>query len=193
GFLYFDRKKLDFGKELRLELDGDVLFQGRISAIEAEFGEGSSPEIAILLEDRLQDFRMTRRTRTFNDVSDADVIRKIAGDHGLQATVDINGPKHKILAQVNQSDLAFVRDRARSAGAELWVDARTLNAKPRTARTGATLKMKYGADLRQFTALADLAHQRTSVTVSGWDVGGKRAIKHKAEEAVVRNEIGGGA
>lgn len=190
GFLYFDRKKLDFGKALRLQLDQDVLFDGRISAIEAEFGEGASPEISVLVEDRFQDMRMTRRTRTFNDVSDADVIKQIAGDHGLTPSIDITGPTHKLLAQVNQSDLAFVRERARAAGAELWLDAKKLYAKPRSARTGDPLKLKYGNELRQFTALADLAHQRTSVTISGWDVSGKKPIQSKAEEATVRNELG---
>jgi uncharacterized protein len=190
GFLFFDRKKLDFGKALRLQLDNDVLFDGRVSAIEAEFGEGASPEIAVLLEDRFQDLRMTRRTRTFNDVSDAQVIKKIAGDHGLQPTVDVTGPTHKVLAQVNQSDLAFVRERARAAGAELWLDDKKLFAKPRSARTGQPLKLKYGSELRQFTATADLAHQRTSVTVSGWDVAGKRAISSKTEESVVQGELG---
>lgn len=190
GFLYFDRKKLDFGKELRLQLGDDLLFEGRVSAMEARFGEGSSPEIAVLLEDRLQDLRMTRRTRTFNDVSDAGVIQSIAGDHGLSPSVDLTGPTHKVLAQVNQSDLAFIRERARAAGAELWIDGRTLNAKPRTARNAQPLKLMYGADLRQFTALADLAHQRTSVSVSGWDVSGKQSITQKADEASVRSELG---
>jgi len=190
GFLYFDRKKLDFGKAVQLKLDDDLLFDGRISAIEADFGEGRPPELAILLEDRFQDLRMTRRTRTFNDASDADVIRRVAGDHGLQANVDVQGPVHKVLAQVNQSDLAFLRERARSAGAELWLDGSKLYAKPRAARTGASIKLKYGADLREFTALADLAHQRTSVNVSGWDVKGKKAIRQQADEAAIRNELG---
>ncbi len=192
-YLYFDRKTLDFGKALRLQLDGELLFDGRVSAIEAEFGEGSSPEISVLLEDPLQNLRMTRRTRIFNDVSDAQVIERVAGDHGLQPQVDISGPTHKVIAQVNQSDLAFLRERARAAGAELWIDDRKLYAKARTARTGTTLKLKYGAELRQFTATADLAHQRSSVTVSGWDVAGKQAIKQKADEAAVRNELGNDA
>jgi hypothetical protein len=190
GFLYFDRKKLDFGKSLRLQLENDLLFDGRISAMEAEFGEGSSPEIAVLLEDRLQDLRMTRRTRSFSDVSDADVIRRIANDHGLTPSLELTGPTHKVLAQVNQSDLAFIRERARAAGAELWIDDRNLYAKPRTARTGDALKLKYGSELRHFIALADLAHQRTSVTVSGWDVSGKKAISSKVDEAAIRNELG---
>src|SRR3954447_17086638 len=192
-YLYFDRKTLDFGKSLRLQLDGDLLFDGRVSALEAEFGEGSSPEIVVLLEDRLQDLRMTRRTRIFNDVSDAQVIERVAGDHGLQPQVDVSGPTHKVVAQVNQSDLAFIRERARAAGAELWIDDRKLCAKARTARNGATVKLRYGAELRQFTATADLAHQRSSVTVSGWDVGGKQAIKEKADEAAVRNVLGNDA
>jgi uncharacterized protein len=190
GFLYFDRKKLDFGKSVQLKLDDDVLFEGRISALEADFGEGRSPELAILLEDRFQDLRMTRRTRTFNDSSDADVIRRVASDHGLQANADVQGPVHKVLAQVNQSDLAFLRERARSAGAELWIDGSNLYAKPRTARNGASIKLKYGADLRELTLLADLAHQRTSVDVSGWDVKGKKAIRQQADEAAIRNELG---
>jgi uncharacterized protein len=190
GFLYFDRKKLDFGKAVQLKLNDDILFDGRVSAIEADFGEGRSPELSILLEDRFQDLRMTRRTRTFTDSSDADVIRRVAGDHGLQASVDVQGPTHKVLTQVNQSDLAFLRERARSAGAELWIDGANLAAKPRTARNGASIKLKYGADLREFTALADLAHQRTSVDVSGWDVGGKKAIRQQADEAAITNELG---
>ena len=190
GFLYFDRAKLDFGKEIQLKIESDVLFDGRVYAIEAEFGEGRSPEIAVLLEDRLQDLRMTRRTRTFDNISDADVIKQIAGDHGLTPTVDLTGPTHKVLAQVNQSDLAFIRDRARAGGAELWIDGRTLYAKTRSGRTGSPLKMKFGAELREFTVIADLAHQRTSVNVSGWDVSGKQAIDQKADDAAISNELG---
>src|SRR5512132_1698104 len=119
GFLYFDRKKLDFGKAVQVKVENDTLFDGRISAIEAEFGEGKSPELSVLLEDRLQDLRMTRRTRTFTDVTDADVIRRVASDHSLQATVDLTGPPHKILAQVNESDLAFIRERARAVEGEI--------------------------------------------------------------------------
>jgi phage protein D len=144
----------------------------------------------VFAEDRLQDLRMTRRTRTFADQTDAALIQSIASDHGLQASVDISGPTHKVVAQVNQSDLAFVRERARRAGAELWIEGRTLNAKPRSARGSSPLKLKFGAELREFNALADLAHQRTKVNVSGWDVSGKASIKESADDAALGNELG---
>jgi Bacteriophage probable baseplate hub protein len=181
GFVHFDRQKLDFGKEVELTLTDKPLFKGKITALEAGFPEGSPPVLTALAEDRMQDLRMTRRTRTFVDMSDADVINQIASDHGLTPSVSASGPTHKVLAQVAQSDLAFLRTRARALGIEVWVDGTTLNAKPRTGRTGGTaITLGYGNELRELTVIADLAGQRSSVTVSGWDVAEKQAIKETA-------------
>lgn len=190
GFLYFDRRLLDFGKDFRIKLGNDTLFDGKIMALEASFPEGQPSEITLLAEDRFQDLRMTRRTRTFNDVSDADVFRQIASDHGLTPNVNLTGPTYKVLAQVNQSDLAFLRERARSIDAEIWMDGNNLNAQLRASRNNGTLQMQHGNKLREFTVTADLANQRTSVTVSGWDVSSKSEIKHEAEESAIKSEVG---
>ena len=190
-FLFFDRKILDFGKDFQIKLATDSLFQGKIMGLEGNFGEGKSPEISVLAEDRFQDLRMNRRTRTFTDVSDADVIRQIATDHGLTPSVDLSGPTYKVLAQVNQSDLAFIRERARSVDGEVWMDANSLNAKSHTSRNGDDLKMSYGNELREFTVLADLAMQRTSVAVNGWDVSSKSALQYEATDSVISSELNG--
>jgi phage protein D len=190
-FLYFDRKKLDFGKAILVKLDQDKMFDGRVSAMEAEFGEGSPPEIAVLLEDRFQDLRMTRRTRTFADASDSDVINKIAQDHGLQPSVDLSGPTYRVLAQVNQSDLAFMRDRARSIDAEIWMDDRSLFAKSRSKRNNGTVKLNYGGELLEISVIADLAGQRTAISVNGWDVAGKSALTHEANDQAISSELNG--
>src|ERR1041385_2628759 len=190
-FLYFDRKTIDFGKDFQIKLGSDSLFQGKIMALEAIFAEGRAPEIGVLAEDRFQDLRMNRRTRTFTDVSDADVIRQIATDHGLSPSVDVTGPTYKVLAQVNQSDLAFIRERARSVDAEVWMEGNTLNAKSHSGRNGADLQMSYGKELREFTVLADLAMQRTSVAVNGWDVSSKSALQYEATDSVITSELNG--
>ena len=190
-FLYFDRRTLDFGKDFEIKLQSDAIFKGKIMGLEAIFPEGQSPEISVLAEDRFQDLRMTRRTRTFTDVSDADVIKQIATDHGLTPSVDMPGPTYKVLAQVNQSDLAFIRERARSVDAEVWMTGNTLNAKAHTGRSGASLQMTYGNQLREFTVLADLAMQRTSVAVNGWDVSSKSALQFEATDSVISGELNG--
>lgn len=190
-FLYFDRKTLDFGKEFQVKLGNDTLFEGRIMALEAAFPEGQSPQINVLAEDRFQDLRMTRRTRSFLNVSDADVFNQIANDHGLSPEIDLSGPTYEVLAQVNQSDLAFLRERARTIDAELWMEGRKLHAKTHSKRNGGNLELKHGGQLREFTALADLAMQRTSVTAGGWDVAGKSGLKYEATESAISSELNG--
>lgn len=191
SFLYFDRRVLEFGKAFKIKIGGDTLFEGRITGLEAHFPEGRPPELLVLAEDRFQDLRMTRRTRTFADVSDADVIRQIANDHGLSPNVSVNGPNYKVLAQINQSDLAFVRERARSIDAELWMDGTNLNAKSHANRNGGNFEIRYGNGLREFAALADLSQQRTSVCVNGWDVSGKSGLQYEATASTISNELNG--
>ncbi len=190
-FLYLDRQKLEFGKALKIKIGDEAIFDGKITAIEAHYQEGAAPELTVLAEDRLQDLRMTRRTRTFADASDADVFQQIAGDHSLSADVSVSGPTHKVLAQLNQSDLAFLRERARAVDAEVWVEGAKLFAKPRASRNGGAVKLKHGKDLLEFSVIADLSEQRTSVTVSGWDVSAKDAIVEKAEQSAIDAELAG--
>jgi len=189
-FLYFDRRIVDFGKPLEIKLGDQKIFDGRIMALEGHFMEGASPILTILAEDRFQDLRMTRRTRSFDQVSDADVLNRIASDHHLSPDIQLTGPTYKLLAQVNQSDLAFARERARAMEAELWLEGSTLHVSRRNDRNGATLDLAYGSGLRQFSASADLAGQRNSVIVTGWDVNAKDVIKYEAGDSVIGSELG---
>lgn len=196
GFLYFDRNVLDFGVRITVEMgagDGSGrVFEGRITGLEGRFSGGRPPELLVMAEDRLQDLRMTRRTRSWEQASDADVIRSVAQAHGLRADVALDGPTHPLVAQVNQSDLALARERARAAGAELWIDGDTLKARPRPDRDAGALTLTYGEGLHEFAVAADLAHQTTGFTVAGWDVASKQAVQPEATAAVVAAELDGG-
>jgi phage protein D len=194
-YLLFDRRTLDFGKELSVEFGPPStqtqLFKGRITGIEAHYPQSSEPLLSVLAEDRFQDLRMERRTRSFADMSDSDVFSQIASQHGLSPQVDVDGPTYRVLTQVNQSDLAFLRERAAAIDAELWVEDRTLHAQARTRRNTNSVALIYGRNLYEFSALADLSHQRTTVRVSGWDVAGKSALDEEAGESVVSAELDG--
>ncbi|WP_457353978.1 phage late control D family protein [Roseateles sp. P5_D6] len=193
GFQYFDRQLLDFGKALSVKVADDLVFKGAISAITAQFPEGRPAQIGVYAEDRLQDLRMTRRTRSFADATLADVLSRIAGDHGLQAQTDLSGETYKHLAQVNQSDLAFVRDLARREDAQIWIEDMQLKAAQRARRESPTVELAWPGDLREFCVCADLAHQRTKLVGSGWSVADKRVARHEADEAAIRAELNGNA
>jgi hypothetical protein len=195
GFLFFDRQVVDFGKTFAVEFgppgESGPVFAGRITGLEAQYPAARSPEFLVLAEDRFQDLRMERRTRSFENVTDADVIRQVASQHGLTAQVDVNGPTYRVLTQVNQSDLAFLRERAAAIDAELWMDNRTLYAQARSRRNAGRVSFTYGQSLLEFSVLADLAHQRTSIHVSGWDVADKQATDVEAGESVISAELNG--
>jgi len=196
GFTLSDRQVIDFGSEFVVDIGaGDKaqeVFRGRVTAFELQLPATRGPELVVLAEDRLQDLRLTRRTRTFEDVSDADIVEQIASDHSLQAEVDLEGETHRIVAQVNQSDLAFLRDRARANNAEVWIEDTTLHVAGRGTRSSSPIRLSYGSNLVEASVIADLAHQRTSITVTGWDVGAKQAIAAEAASAAVSSEVGGG-
>jgi len=196
GFLYFDRQVLEFGRRLAVDAGaGDAaarIFEGRITGIEGRFPQSRPPELLVLAEDRFQDLRMVRRSRSFEDMSDRDVFTSIAGQHGLSTDLDVDGPTHRLLAQVNQSDLAFLRERARAVDADLWIDRDTLHAQARSRRRHAEVTLTYGQGLLELSVLADLAQQRTRLTVSGWDVQAKEGIEREGDETAVRGELDGG-
>lgn len=195
GYPLYDRKRLEFGKRVEVRLGNDRLFVGRIFAIEGRFPEAGAGEAEVIVhaEDRLQDLRMARRTRCFTQASDADIARRIASDHGLSASVDLPGPTYPVLAQVNQSDLAFLRERARAGGGEVWLVDNALHVATRPARAGGdSVALAYGSTLRGFAVRADLALQRTRLSVSGWDVRAKQALCEEATDTVLASERNGG-
>ena len=195
GYLYRDRSLLDFGKPLEVRAgdgeSGGRLFSGRISALEGRYPPNAPPEMVVLAEDGLQDLRMTRRTRTFDDVTVDDVVSQIASDHGLSSDVQLSSPTYRVLAQVNQSDLAFIRECARNADGEVWLDDGTVHVESRTNRRLDELTLTYGRTLREISVLADIATQRTSVRVSGWDVSAKEAVDYEATVSTLQNELNG--
>ncbi|HMQ51944.1 MAG TPA: contractile injection system protein, VgrG/Pvc8 family [Anaerolineae bacterium] len=196
-YLYFDRSLLDFGKKLTVTMGSDEaeaqIFQGVISALEGQFLPGEPPQLVVLAEDAAQALRLTRRSRTFEEISDAGVFEQIANEHGLQAEIDLPGPAHRVIAQLNQSDLAFMRERAQRLAAEIWVEGNSLYAQSRPNRQqgGDELSLQFNRGLLEFSVTADTANQYTKVIASGWDVQAKESLAHEATDSVLGNELNG--
>ncbi|PTT91544.1 hypothetical protein DBR42_03635 [Pelomonas sp. HMWF004] len=187
GYTLFGRDRLEFGKALEVRLGDDVLFAGRVMALQARFPKAGVGEaqLVVQVEDRLQDLRMARRSRSFDQASLADAAQRIASDHGLTARVEVDSPTLPLLAQVNQSDLAFLREQARRCGAEVWLAGTALHLASRRQRGGQPLTLDYGGKLMSCDVRADLALQRTQLSVAGWSVADKQAVKETADAAAL--------
>lgn len=194
--LHLDGKSVDLGKALRVAVGPNggqrFVFDGTVSAIEAVFGDGEPPLAVLHAEDALMRLRMTRRTKTYRDMTDADIAGDIASAHGLTSDVSVDGPRYDVVQQLNQSDLAFLRERARLVRAELWCTDRTLHLRSRPNRESTALTLVQGNHLLSVRLCADLAHQRSEVIVTGYDAGAKEVIDERAGPDVVDAEITGG-
>ncbi|KRB43008.1 phage late control D family protein [Terrabacter sp. Root181] len=193
---YLDGRTLDFGKRLQVSIGPPgtekIVFKGVISAIGADFADGDAPTIVIHAEDDLMRLRLTQRSATYLKVTDADVLRTIASKHGLTAKPDVDGPTYDVVQQFNQSDLAFLRERARRIRAELWADDGALRLTTRDRRPSTTATLTRGGDLISLTARADLAEQCTSVRAAGYDALSRKSIDAEAPASTVNAETTGG-
>jgi phage protein D len=135
---------------------------------------------------------MTRRMKTYKQVTDADIAQAIASEHSLQAQVDAEGPTYDVVQQWNMSDLAFLRERARKIQAEIWFGDNALNFKTRDKRTATELTLVQGNQLIELQARADLAHQRTKVKVSGYDASQRESVDEEAGSDAIQAEVSGG-
>lgn len=196
GELYLDGRSIDFGRSLEVSIGAAgharIVFSGTVSAIEATYVNGVVPSVTLFAEDALMKLRMTRRMKTYENATDADIAKSIASAHGMQSEARADGPQYKIVQQWNQSDLAFLRERARLLQAEIWCTNNTLHFATRGNRTTTTLSLVLGGDLIEAQLRADIAHQRSKVKVSGYDATERDHIDETGEASEIQSEIAGG-
>jgi phage protein D len=185
GFVHFDAARLDFGKRIAAEVGGETFFEGFIGAIGGLYPEHRPPELTILAEDALARLRLAKRSRSFEQATDAAMLRDIAGAHGLREAIALDGPTHALRWQVGQSELALLRERAAALDARIALDGGELALRD-TPRDAAPIPLSRLNELIRFDCRADLAQQRSAVRVHGWDVAAKQGITGEADEAVAR-------
>jgi uncharacterized protein len=145
------------------------IFRGKITALEAFFPSNGPPELVALAEDALQGARMKRRTKTWDNTSLSDIVQQIAS--GLSLTPVTSGLNATIGAeqQLNESDLHFLRRLLARYDADLQVVGTELHATPRSQAQRNAIQLDMNSQLHEVRIVADLAHQVTQVTATGWD------------------------
>ncbi len=178
--VFEDGKVLKLGTMLDVYA-GDVasptqIFHGPVTALEGRYPSAGPPELIVLAEDALQLARMARRTKTWDNVTVADVVKQVASQLGL--TPQVNGLDTNIGTQVqfNESDLQFLRRLLARYDADVQVVGTELHAAPRASAQRNTIQVDLYSQLREVRVIADLAHQVVTTTVTGWDYTQGQAI-----------------
>ncbi|MEZ5290894.1 MAG: contractile injection system protein, VgrG/Pvc8 family [Vicinamibacterales bacterium] len=187
-FTYFGLQAVTFGRSLTVWQGVPPatlvrMFEGRVDDVGGAYPEAAPPGFVVGAGDGLAAFRERQRTRTFEDVSDSEMIQTIAGEHGLALDLDLAGPQptHAVTVQLNQSDAAFLADRLAALDAAMWIEAGTLVV--RASASAPVQTLQYGRELTAFDVSASLQGQRSAIGVTGWDVRAKQAFVATAVDA----------
>src|SRR4029450_14011175 len=98
----------------------ETLISGEITSIEGFFEENQS-QIIVRGYEKGHRLQRARRTRTFTNVTDSDTLNQGASEApGDTDPVDSPGVTYTYLAQVNQTDWEFLKERARALGYSLY-------------------------------------------------------------------------
>ncbi len=203
-----DSHPLQLGKDLEIKVGatGDRattrIFKGQIAAVEPEF-TAKGCIISIRAYDKAHKLNRERKTRTFQQMSAADMVKKIAGEAGLAPKVTSTSVVHEFFQQSNETDWDFAWRLALMHDYEVVVDDTTLEFRPANASKEAAVALKWQEGLISFRPRMSGVQQPKTVNVRAWDPKAKKVVNGSAASgtttsaagvtrASVSNDLGGG-
>lgn len=198
GLTHIDTLPMEVGTEIAIRMGAPdsnrltPLIAGQVTAVEPEFrADGIS--VVVRGYDHSHALNRTRRNATFQDVTIADVVRKVCERAGLvAASVEESGGIQPFIQQSNETDWQFLRRLAGRVGCEVVVLDGELSFRPAGGGTpdGAPVTLRYGETLVAFRPRLTGVQQVEEVVVRSWDHTAKRAIEATARPEAARSTIG---
>ena len=181
-FKWLDDDMFAVGKKIEIKggygANLGTLFFGEITGLDMDLSALNPPTFLVRAMDKSHRLHRGRKSRSFVQVKECDLVRQLAGEAGLTlGTIDETSGVHAWIFQNNQTNWEFLNARARRAGFRLYVEGDgVLNfRKVEDSGTG-TVSVRWGDDLRSFRPRVSAVHQVNEVKVRGWDRQQKQVI-----------------
>lgn len=183
-----DTSVVEIGKEIEVSATGNKeavdsqasIFKGYIAAIDVDFPEKELPRIIIRAYPKAYGLHLGTKFRSFVQVTDSDIVKKVAGEAGLSVKSDATTVVHKHVFQANQTNWEFLQERARLNGFVLVGRGSELKfVKPDSLQTSA-VEVRYGEELIELSLTRTLAGQVAKTQVKGWDFLNKEVVVGEA-------------
>ena len=164
------------------------MLAGTLESLEPHYPADGAPSLAVRLVNRLKD---QQNTKTWTNVSTADIAQTIARSHNLPIALsthknDDDGPQPYVFQQ-NQYDIVFLMQRARRIGYEIWLqDDGTLYFGPSTPGDGGgaiTYKLGFHRSMIDFSPHFTMSNQVGTVKVTARDQLSKATFTGQATRA----------
>lgn len=167
-----------------------MIFSGEVVGLEPAFKANGENTVTLRAFNRLHRLVRGRKSKTFLDRSDKQIVEAIAGEHQLSPKCGPASIVHKHVYQHNQTDLEFLRVRAARLGYEVWVEDKTLYFDQPKSDVDSGVKMLYSSAksagqnaifLKYFQPRMSSTGVVNAVTVRGWNPEKKEEIVGEAK------------
>ncbi len=180
-----DEEKFKIGDPIEIKVafgqngEETTIFKGEVVECEPEY---KLPLISLKVRAFDEAHRLARgkHVRDFQNVTDSDIAKKIAGEAGLDPKgVQSTSVTYPYVFQDNQSNLEFLKQRAASIGFMTYVRDRILYFH-KLKESKEVQSIKWGKDgLTELYSNVSSVQQPTEFEVRGWDPKQKKAIVAK--------------
>jgi phage protein D/phage baseplate assembly protein gpV len=167
------------------------LISGEVTSIEAEY-DLLGARAVVRGYDFMHRLSAGRKTKTWTNVTYADVVQEIVSAAHLDAEMDSSGGTLDHVIQGNVSDLDFLYQVAQRVGFDITIEDKTLHFKkptlastapkaPGDADVDKPTQLRWGKRLLEFRARMSAVAQVTDVKVRGWNVEDRKAVIGEAK------------
>lgn len=165
---------------------GMPVFAGEVLGVELELTSESPSRVTLRGADRLHRLARARKSRAFVKKRDSEIAEDLAREHGMRLVGPRTAVVHPYVMQADQSDLAFLRARARALGFVVRADDKILLFGPRGLVDGPAATATFGDNLLEFFARTNLLGLTGAVEARGWDPTAQKALVARATKVVAK-------
>lgn len=141
----------------------------------------------LILDCRDPVFRMTlaRRSRSFHDLKDSEVMENIISEYGFSPAVTATTKQKAEITQFDVSDWDFLQVRAEAYGMVCTVADGTVTIAPPKLSQSPVVSPVFGASIREFDVETDGRQQFDAVKATAWDFVNQEMAESSAAEPTV--------
>jgi phage protein D len=160
----------------------EELFNGDIIRIDYKFQAQNVASLELVCFDKLFKMSRIKHQRAFLKMKDSAIAQQMASEAGLQTDVESTSETYDYIFQNNQSNLDFLRMRAKRIGYEVAAcEGKLVFKKARFSKQDKSVELKWGENLIEFNAKIDSTEVLEEIIVTSWDPLTKKEVEGKAK------------
>ncbi len=180
------------GKEIEIKAgyhsDEASIYKGIIVQHGLTFGKSSGSVIVLECKNIAAKMTIARRTRTFVEKTDSDVIQEIFSENGIEGEVETTDVTYPKIVQYAATDWDFILMRAERNGMIITFKEGKMKVAPPEVEGEPIVGLTYGKDIYSLKANINAEHQLNNYTYKAWDIPSQELIEGEAKPPKVNEQ-----